>query len=158
MAKRKKKKRLPTISRLKKRADYLWSIMILMDGQERSPWEGGPNATCQVCLEREAYAAHHVFHKSMHGRVRYDRRNGLPICKKCHFMERRDPAPVVFAAIRYHGCSVYSEFAMDVMATRNRGAYAWNREKIGLVIHALEELISAETVREVFGGAYPAPA
>ena len=136
----KKKKRLPTLRQLRQKADKLWSALVLAQATVYPMIY----ATCAVCNDKPAISAHHVFHKSMHGRFRYDLRNGIPICRKCHFMERRDPAPVVFAAIRHHGCTEYMEFAAEVMAARNQGAFVRKRRDFDLVIEGLEDLAAEE--------------
>lgn len=147
-AKKPARKRLPKLRTLRNKADYLWSVLVLLDGQFADPWQGGPSATCQVCRERPANTAHHIFHRSMHARVRFDRRNGLPVCQRCHFMERRDPAPTVFAAVRYQSgfvrCNWLKDFVGVVMDTRGQGKFPWNRERLSLVILALQEAITAE--------------
>ena len=141
--KAKKRARLPSLPKLRKQADKLWSTWILLLGTR----PGFLAAVCGVCQEDKAISAHHVFHKSMHGRFRYSKTNGLPICRKCHFMERRDPAPVVFAAIRYHGCTEFMQFAADVMASRGQGAYVRKRADWHLTITALESAITEEVMR-----------
>ncbi len=145
-----KRKKLPTLTQLRKRADYLWSVMILLIGSIKNPWfDGDPAvAVCGVCGEKPAVSSHHVFHKSMHGRFRYDLRNGLPICRKCHFMERRDPAPVVVRAIGYLGCSAFQDFAMEVMEARGRGAVVRKRKDYDVIIVGLEAAIAETAIPE----------
>ena len=143
-----KRKRLPTLPQLRKRADHLWSILILMDGTPPDAIDGISRCAVGKC-RMPAISAHHVFHKSMHGRFRYDRRNGLPVCRKCHFMERRDPAPVVVAAMGYLGCSEFREFATDVMENRGKGPIVRKRADFEAIILGLEELIAIETLPEV---------
>ena len=145
--------KLPTLTQLRKKADHLWSVLILLMGTK----DGERDAVCGVCLERPAVSAHHVFHKSMHGRFRYDLRNGLPICRKCHFMERRDPAPVVIAAIRHLGCSAFRDFAMDVMDARGRGAIDRKRNDFDLIIVGLQAAIEERVIPEVLRGPDPTP-
>ena len=136
--------KLPTLPQLRKKADHLWSILILLDG---TPIDGDGVCRCAVGnCGLPAVSSHHIFQKSMHGRFRYDRRNGLPICRKCHFMERRDPAPVVISAMRYLGCSAFIEFASDVMEQRGRGPLVRKRKDFEAIIAGLEELIAIEAM------------
>ncbi len=149
-----KRKKLPTLAQLRKKADKLWSTLILLDGTP----SGDIISRCAVgdCT-LPAVSAHHVFHKSMHGRFRYDRRNGLPICRKCHFMERRDPAPVVIAAMKYLGYSEFIEFSEDVMEQRGKGSVIRKRRDFENIIAGLEELIVIETMPEALRGPDPTP-
>lgn len=142
-----KRTKLPTLPQLRKRADYLWSILILIDGTPPGAIDGKARCAVGDCT-MPAISSHHVFHKSMHGRFRYDRRNGLPICRKCHFMERRDPAPVVISAMRYLGCSAFIEFSADVMEMRGKGPIVRKRKDFEAIIAILEELIAIETIPE----------
>ena len=152
----KKRPRLPSLTQLRKKADHLWSVLILLDG---TPVDGDGVARCAVgdCT-MPAISSHHVFHKSMHGRFRYDRRNGLPICRKCHFMERRDPSPVVISAMRYLGCSSFIEFASDVMEQRGKPPVVRKRKDFEAIIAGLEELIAIETLPEGLRGGLRADA
>jgi len=150
-----KRKILPTLPQLRKRADYLWSVLILLDG---TPADADGICLCAVGRCRlPAVSAHHVFQKSMHGRFRYDRRNGLPICRKCHFMERRDPAPVVVSAMAYLGCSEFQEFATDVMEARGKGPIVRKRADFERIIVGLQELIAIETIPEGLHASDPTP-
>lgn len=149
-----KRTKLPTLPQLRKKADHLWSILILLDGTPDGAVDGKARCAVGDC-NLPAVSAHHVFHKSMHGRFRYDRRNGIPICRKCHFMERRDPAPVVISAMRYLGCSAFIEFATDVMEARGRGPIVRKRRDFENIITALEEAIAIETIPEVPSGRDP---
>lgn len=134
--KKKKRVKLPSLKRLQARADRLWSKMVLADSLDPSVW--GP-PTCRVCHKKSATTGHHIFHKGAHGRARYDRRNGLPICTGCHLRERFDPTPVVCAAYRYHGDSVFWELESDVM--ESPGVYRWTRERLNMVIIAMETIL-----------------
>jgi len=127
--KKKRRVKLPSLKRLQARADRLWSKMILADG----------TGACQVCHKRESISAHHIFHKGAHGRARYDRRNGLPICRGCHLRERFDPTPVVFAAMRYQRIPVMWALERDV--SESSGQYVWTRERLNMVIIAMETIL-----------------
>ncbi len=152
----KKRAKLPTLAQLRKKADHLWSVLILLDGTPPGAVDGVARCAVGDCT-KPAISAHHVFHKSMHGRFRYDRRNGLPICRKCHFMERRDPAPVVISAMRYLGCSAFIEFAADVMMMRGRGPIIRKRKDYENIIVILKELIATETIPEAPRADTPTP-
>jgi hypothetical protein len=131
--KKRRRVKLPTLKRLQARADRLWSKMILADGADT---EGV--TLCRVCREKRAVSAHHIFHKGAHGRARYDRRNGLPICTGCHLRERFDPTPVVVAAIDYR-FKPFFDLAEDV--TKHPGPHVWNRERLNMVIIAMEAIL-----------------
>lgn len=152
---KKSRPRLPSISQLRKKADRLWSILILLDG---TPTGGDGVARCAVgnCT-MPAISSHHVFHKSMHGHFRYDRRNGLPICRKCHFMERRDPSPVMISAMYYLGISEFIEFSADVMERRGKGPVVRKRKDFENIIAGLEELIAIETLPKAPRADTPTP-
>jgi len=141
---KKKRVRLPSLPSLRRKADYLWSVLILLLGTQGDELM----ARCGVCGVMPAISAHHIFHKSMHGKFRYDKRNGLPICRKCHFMERRDPAPVVISAMRYMGCSEFIKFSCDVMEARGTGPIVRKRVDYNNIIAGLEEMIANETLPE----------
>jgi len=134
-----KRVRLPSLKRLQARADRLWSKMILRDGQKYDFQNDSFPTMCQVCHSRNATTGHHVFHKGANGRVRYDRRNGLPICTGCHLRERFNPTPVVCAAIGYHGIAKFLELAGDVDSFPGR--YVWTRERLNMVLIALETIL-----------------
>ena len=129
--KRKKRKKLPPLAQLQRRADRLWSKMILADG----------TGCCQVCHEKESVSAHHIFHKGSHGRARYDRRNGLPICAGCHLRERFDPTPVVCRAMEYHRVKFF-DLERDVR--QFNGRHTWNRERLNMVIIAMNTILEGE--------------
>lgn len=135
-----KRVKLPSLRQLRNKADKLWSTLILLLATP----EGSLDAVCGVCKKEKAISAHHVFHKSMHGRFRYDRRNGIPICRKCHFMERRDPAPVVISARWY--VEGFDVLAIEVMAARGNGPFVRKRKDYELVIAGLEEMIAKEVL------------
>lgn len=148
-----KRPKLPTLIQLRKKADKLWSVLILLLATP----DGATGAVCAVCNEQPAISAHHVFHKSMHGRFRYDIRNGVPICRKCHFMERRDPAPVVIAAMRfiirrYVSFYAFLNFVDEVMDARGNGPCVRKRKDFEMIISGLEEMIAKETMS---GGTTP---
>ena len=115
----KKRVKLPSLARLKRKADHLWSTMVLVDGgsTDRPAPDGGFDCPCRVCHEKPAVSAHHIFHKGANGRFRYDRRNGLPICTGCHLRERYNPTPVVCAAMGYLGIPKFLGLAEDVNCT-----------------------------------------
>jgi 5-methylcytosine-specific restriction endonuclease McrA len=87
MKKTTRKKKEP-ISRLRNRCDALWRESIFQVA----------GVKCLVCLERAATQAHHIFNKSANNAFRYDIRNGLPVCMKCHLRERYNPSPVTARA------------------------------------------------------------
>ena len=133
MKKKPKRKRLPSLSRVRNQADRLWSKMILSNGADS---EG--TTLCQVCKEKRAVSAHHIFHKGSHARARFDPRNGLPICTGCHLRERFDPTPVVCRAIEYHKIKFF-DLERDVR--QFKGPHIWNRERLNLVIIAMNTML-----------------
>ncbi len=142
MKKTTKRVKLPPLARVMKRADHLWSILVLLDGA--IPKE--PKTPCMVCGVKPATTAHHIYHKGANGRFRYDRRNGLPICTGCHLRERYNPTPVAFAAMNYMGIAKWIELGCDVQEWR--GAYRWTRERLNLVVIALEGMIASAAIPE----------
>jgi 5-methylcytosine-specific restriction endonuclease McrA len=87
MKKRARAKKEP-LTRLRNRCDALWREAIFAIH----------GAKCLVCLERPATQAHHIFNKSANNAFRYDIRNGLPVCTKCHLRERYNSTPAVIRA------------------------------------------------------------
>ena len=132
--KKKKRVKLLSLKRLQARADRLWSRMILKDGVDRDNRLG---PTCKVCGMKPAVSAHHIFHKGSHGRARYDRRNGLPICTGCHLRERFDPTPVVVCAIAYQN----KFFTLAAEISVKRGPHRWTRDRLNCVIIAMETIL-----------------
>lgn len=66
------------LKRLRSKADKLWFERYL-------------KPTCEVCGE-PASQLHHNFPKSLYGHLRYDKDNGISLCRKCHFqLHNSDP-------------------------------------------------------------------
>jgi hypothetical protein len=127
------RKKLPSLPSLRGKADRLWRDVILRVA-------GGELAfpKCAVC-EGPAEQVHHIYHKSMYGAVRWDLHNGIPICKKCHLLEKYRPAATVVAAIRYLGVANFMMLADRV--EESAGRKVWTRRELELVISGLGEAL-----------------
>ena len=62
------------ITRLRKKADKLFYFLVMLEN----------NGLCEIC-NKPATTAHHIIPKSQSSLLRYDKRNGVSICKSCHF-------------------------------------------------------------------------
>jgi len=77
-------------AKIKKEADRLWYYKYLQ-----------PN--CEVCGE-PAIQVHHFYYKSSYGHLRYDKDNGISLCKKCHFLlHSQDPKKITNKIIAIRG-------------------------------------------------------
>lgn len=59
--------------KVRKEADKLWQKIITGIG------------SCELCGDNFALAGHHIIHKSQSSYLRYSIRNGICLCRKCHF-------------------------------------------------------------------------
>lgn len=75
MAKRRKRtsNNVPAKGRLKELADQLWSLAIKDD------W----NHACAICGHRGDLNSHHLIPRA-HQATRYELRNGICLCRRCH--------------------------------------------------------------------------
>jgi len=81
------------IARLRKKADKLFYQVVMAKN----------NGICEVCGAM-ASTAHHFVFKSQSAELRYDTRNGIPICLKCHFrIHSLGDAEIVNNIIRKRG-------------------------------------------------------
>ena len=72
---------VPAKGRLRDMADSLWSLAVLGD------W----NHVCAICGSRSRLNAHHLIPRA-HYATRYDLRNGICLCSRCHlFCSERSP-------------------------------------------------------------------
>ena len=70
-------KKMPSIKTLKRNCKDLWSQIVRARDQH----------TCQVCGSHESLQGHHCIVTShLGGSTRYDTRNGVCLCYKCHII------------------------------------------------------------------------
>ena len=78
---------MSSVKRLKKKADQLWSKLILLKG------------SCEVCGKRENLNAHHIVGRR-NLRLRYDLKNGVCLCAGHHTLRmdsaHQDPIEFMF--------------------------------------------------------------
>jgi len=72
-------------SKLQSEADRLWFIVLFAP-------------ICEVCSGK-ATQVHHFFPKGNYGHLRYNLKNGIPICKLCHFKHHTKFSPEIHQAI-----------------------------------------------------------
>ena len=84
---KKKIKKLPTLKKLQKIADKLWQDTIRKLYKE-----------CAVC-GAPMKLGHHFFAKHLSNKLRYNIKNGVPLCVKCHFKHHRSEDPFIIITI-----------------------------------------------------------
>ena len=123
---RPKRKKLPSISSLEKKADAVFSQYIRL----READEGGTVAcvTCQKLLHwKDAHCGHFV--KRQHRSVRFDEKNCNVQCLRCNFfLSGNDAAYAVFIIDRY-GRETYDE----LMAARNKEFKRYRTDYLELI-------------------------
>lgn len=118
--------RKPTIKSLQAKADAAWRNKVL-NGHKK----------CAVCDDKPAEQAHHIFHKKMFNKFRYDVRNGLPVCRGCHHLDKYRPASTVVAAIRFMGHDSFFAFVEELIALNE--PKRWKRRELELILEGLAE-------------------
>jgi hypothetical protein len=73
-------KRKPSIPKLRRECDRLWTAIIRRREE-----------TCIVCRKNPVAHAHHIFAKSRHAHLRHDLRNGAALCGGCHQEAHHNP-------------------------------------------------------------------
>lgn len=66
-----------SLNALKKKCHEAWRSYIFTRDRHACRWYERP--VHEGCLD-----PHHIFHKSRYGVLRYDVRNGITLCRKCH--------------------------------------------------------------------------
>ena len=84
-----KKINITSIPALRRKCDRLWSAAIL----QRDP-------TCRLCHKKPSRDPHHIFAKSRHAHLRFDLRNGIGLCARCHMDMHHDPVRPVLVLER----------------------------------------------------------
>lgn len=81
-------------AQLRGKADKLWFQALLKDN-------------CEIC-GKIAVQCHHFYRKSTYGHLRYDRENGVSLCKGCHFLaHHQDPKKIEEKIIEIRGQKWY---------------------------------------------------
>ena len=84
-------------TKLRKKADKLWTQKVL-----NLPY-------CEVCGSTKVLQAHHFYYKSSYPHLRYNLKNGVVLCRACHFkLHHRDPKAVEEEIIRAKGKRWYN--------------------------------------------------
>ena len=76
------------IDKIEKKADNLWRDTILKSVDYK----------CEVC-GGIADQVHHYFPKGQNGHLRYDWKNGIALCKSCHFKHHHTFNPSIHATV-----------------------------------------------------------
>lgn len=116
----------PTVKSLQRRADKLWSAIILKRAGYR----------CGICGE-PAKEAHHILRKERNSHLRFDLRNGFPLCNKCHFLTRTDSMRV-----DYHIAKEYDTVPVLIGVPRTKNP--WTVKSMEHVIIGLEHGLKLE--------------
>jgi len=71
------------------------------------------NPLCEVC-GRQTNCMHHFFTKSSSSFLRYDERNLIPLCQRCHFRHHNTSDPTIHATIiEKRGLDWYNELRRE---------------------------------------------
>ena len=117
MTKSKKRKKLPTLRKLRKLADKLWQQVVQQHKE------------CLVCPGK-TNVGHHFFPKHSSNNLRYLTDNGIPLCVKCHFkLHRAEDPSIIITIVEKRGIEWYKwlKQQVKVKVTPNR---QWYSDKI----------------------------
>ncbi len=151
MARRKRRKRtnsrVPAKGRLRDMADRLWATAVKAD------WAN----TCAICGIRSSLDAHHLIPRQ-HTAYRYDLRNGICLCARCHVWDvNRSPHQsaigwLMWLDSHHHALSLWYHEAMYDLhkippITKNADFYCG-------VIRGLREYVDADYYRRIVGSRF----
>ena len=135
--------KLPTKKRLREIADRLWSLTI------RDDW----GYCCAVC-KRTPVEAHHLIPRQWYA-TRYDLRNGIALCCRCHkFDAAISPhlnAAAWMAWLRVHQCTRHQWVTMSIATNEHKAQVSKTATYFTDVIRSLKEYVAEDEYRKIVG-------
>lgn len=120
--------RKPTVKSLRNKADKLWAKAVLARA-------GGK---CELCFD-PAKDPHHIYRKERNAHLRYDYRNGMALCKRCHLQTRYDPMRIDMHIVAIRGFEEMEQ--LDALPHRDK---PWSVKSLQHVIVGLEHGLKME--------------
>lgn len=117
-----RKKKLPSLKKLQRTADKLWQDVIKKLYKE-----------CLVC-GAPLKLGHHFFAKHLSNNLRYNIKNGVPVCVKCHFKHHRSEDPAIIISVY----KAFGESWFDELLSISRNKVKISRDYYNNIIKELQ--------------------